>query len=502
MKHSRKIKFKYFVSILLMILSYLMLFSIFWFKKNFSTTTLDELLFHLGTPLKGGNFSFVKNYLLYLLSHIFYLAIFLGCIGFLKQGFKGRYHFKWTLFEKYDLIFYVNVIFYVSIIIFLFTIYYTSLKLNLFYYVYNKTLCETKIFEKEYVDPKKIKMEFPEEKQNLIYIYLESMESSYQNLNLDGVEQKNLIPNLEKLAKENIHFSNTKKLGGAEAVSGTTWTAAAMTAQTSGSPLKTFYNKDISESLPGVYSLGEVLEKEGYKNYLMIGSDKDFGQRSDYFGQHGNYEIFDLNSARDEGKIPKDYFVFWGYEDLKLFEYAKEKISYLSNQDQPFNFTMLTVDTHFIEGYVDDSCEHLNTNIYANAVMCSDKKVYDFVKWIQNQDFYKNTTIVISGDHLLMGNYLFPVNYDKKRTIYNVFINSKVQPQKTTNRKFTTLDMYPTTLASLGVKIDGERLGLGTNLFSSKKTLAEKMGISKLSIELSKKSNYYNDYLDSLERQE
>ena len=38
---------------------------------------------------------------------------------------------------------------------------------------------------------------------------------------------------------------------------------------------------------------------------------------------------------------------------------------------------------------------------------------------------------------------------------------------KKKNRDFSTLDFFPTTLASLGVQIEGDRLGLGTNLFSN-----------------------------------
>ena len=39
----------------------------------------------------------------------------------------------------------------------------------------------------------------------------------------------------------------------------------------------------------GAYSIGEILEKEGYKNYIMVGSDLTFGGRRDYYQNHGNY---------------------------------------------------------------------------------------------------------------------------------------------------------------------------------------------------------------------
>ena len=50
--------------------------------------------------------------------------------------------------------------------------------------------------------------------------------------------------------------------------------------------------------------------------------------------------------------------------------------------------------------------------------------------------------------------------------------------------------MYPTTLAALGVKIEGERLGLGTNLFSDKSTLSEKYGVEYVREEIEKKSSF------------
>jgi hypothetical protein len=55
----------------------------------------------------------------------------------------------------------------------------------------------------------------------------------------------------------------------------------------------------------------------------------------------------------------------------------------------------------------------------------------------------------------------------------------------------TPLDIFPTTLASLGFNIDGERLGLGTNLFSDEQTLAEQHGFDWLDAEVQKTSNYY-----------
>ena len=50
-------------------------------------------------------------------------------------------------------------------------------------------------------------------------------------------------------------------------------------------------------------------------------------------------------------------------------------------------------------------------------------------------------------------------------------------------------------LVFASARIDGNRLGLGTNLFSGEKTLAEKYGYDKIDTEFAKKSTFYNEYI-------
>ena len=84
-------------------------------------------------------------------------------------------------------------------------------------------------------------------------------------------------------------------------------------------------------------------------------------------------------------------------------------------------------------------------------------------------------------------------NENYQRTIYNTILNSQAETKNNKNREFSTLDMFPTTLASLGVEIEGNRLGLGTNLFSDRKTIIEEKGYSYVFNELNKRSTFYNN---------
>ena len=82
-----------------------------------------------------------------------------------------------------------------------------------------------------------------------------------------------------------------------------------------------------------------------------------------------------------------------------------------------------------------------------------------------------------------------PDGYDR-RTYVNVINSDKKYTGDA--RTYTTMDMFPTTLSALGCGIEGDRLGLGTDLFSNTKTLAEEFGCSALDYQLKLNSKFYN----------
>lgn len=362
---------------------------------------------------------------------------------------------------------------------------------------------KTDFYEKYYVNPAKTKLDFPSQKRNLIYIFMESMESSYADQEDGGIMDDNYIPNLTKLAKENINFSDKAdgKLGGPTCLEATAYTVGGMVAQTAAINLKLHNSGSMfGNFLPNLTTMGDILNKEGYQQVFLCGSEGDFAGRDTYFTSHKDFHIEDYNAAKKEGFIAPDYKVFWGHEDEILYKRAKKQLEQLSSSDKPFNLTMLTVDTHFPRGYKCRLCKDKYNRQYANVIACADQQVYDFVEWIKKQDFYKNTTIVIAGDHTTMVDTSDPIwsnlNDNYKRTVYNTIINADCTYKEnvTENRDFSTMDMFPTTLAALGVQIDGNRLGLGTNLFSGQKTLPEKLGRGYINQELKKNDKEYNGF--------
>ena len=77
-----------------------------------------------------------------------------------------------------------------------------------------------------------------------------------------------------------------------------------------------------SEFMPGVVTLGDLLQVSGYNQKLIIGSDATFGGRRLLFSEHGDYDIVDHPYALSIGRLPQGYHEWWGYRDSLLFEYA------------------------------------------------------------------------------------------------------------------------------------------------------------------------------------
>ena len=439
----------------------------------------------------------IKSYILYA---IIPLLIFIIVYELLYYNKFNKFKLEIKLFNK---IFNINL-FNISIIIenlilsaliiFACSSSFTLYKIGIIEYLKN-TNVDSLFIEQNYVRPKDIKFN---KKKNLIHIYVESFENTYLSKDLGGVEDVNLIPNMSNLLKEGISFSNNENHGGMLETYGATWTVGALVAQTSGLPLNlpidaNSYSAENAKFLEGAVSLGEILETNGYSNNIIFGSDATYAGRKNYFEQHGNYHITDWISLKEEGKLDKDYKEWWGFEDSKLFNFAKEEILEISQNNKPFNYTILTANTHFSDGYTEKTCTLDNNRKYASSISCSDKMIYDFVNWIKKQNFYKDTIIVITGDHLSMDKKHFEkVDKNYTRTVFNNFLNTNIKNVNNKNRLVSSFDVFPTTLSLLGATWEGDRLGLGTNLFSGSKTIFEEYGYDYVNNELKKKSLFYN----------
>ena len=355
------------------------------------------------------------------------------------------------------------------------------------------SVSKTNIYDEYYVNTNDVKITFPEEKRNIIIIYLESMESSLFSKENGGAFNKSRIPELEEIALNNTNFSPTDKLGGAYTLDSTGCTIFSLVTSNSATPTynRLFYSYgEKNPYMRSVKSLGNVLKENGYNLELMQGSSVKFSATDYFLKENGDFILFDDNTARERGLVPKDYSAWWGIEDNKLLEFSKDELLNLSKKDEPFAFILFTTDTHFPNGYLDETCDEPFNDHLSNSYACSSKMVSRYLDWLKEQEFYDNTTIFLMGDHQIMQDSYYKNNKHFERMNYNAIINS-VASGNTKNRKYSQFDMYPTILASMGATIEGNRIGFGVNLFSDEKTMIELLGREKFDNELFKNSEYY-----------
>lgn len=491
-KKSMIISVLFYVFLFLTLCSFM---STFWIIDNFGNVKIDQILFTLFSSLDGTDMTVVFSYVL---KAIIFPLLCCLVIGYLHYRFQGQIKIKWKLLAT-------SVVF----VTLTGSLCFANESFGLLNHIKN-TSQKTDIYNA----PKKEKLEEKtsdgddsiiyqdvgdaiitgENTNNLIYIYLESYENAFMDQANGGLKEVNCLPELTQLAKNNISFSHGEQMGGAIPFAGTTWTIASMVAQTTGLPLKTdvLNNMDQYDSfMPGALTIGDILHKRGYTQELLICSQKEFAGTDKLFLQHGQYQIVDIDDLKAQGRVYENEKTDWGANDHCLFRNAKEELTKLASTNQKFNFTMATLDCHMPAGYQCDQCPGTYVDRYEDIYACQSKQVDEFIQWCQQQSWYNNTTIVIVGDHATMAtDYTTFIPQDYTRTTYNCIINSKVTTSHIKNRTFTAMDMYPTTLAAMGFNIKGNKLGLGTNLFSSLATVTEKYGVDYIEQEVQKSSDY------------
>lgn len=480
-EHKEKIAFLVFTAIIV-IFSNMLISVTLWYDDTFGVT-LDEIIFTIFAPMKGADVSFLKETFKYIVPSLGVSLVVLLIIVYIHN--VGSEKTK-----------YITGVLCLVLLVFSFQ-YLDQVLCYIDYVRFHSTY--TTIYEDYYIDPGKTTITAKNKPKNLIYVYIESMETTYASTDVGGWQEINYIPGLTSLAEEHTSFSNTDKLGGFHCANKTGWTMAGILSTSAGiSWCMPAGEQNMSKHTifaPNLITIGDILEEEGYTQEFLCGSNAKFAGRDVFFRSHGDFEIFDYYTAIEQGYIPEDYFVWWGYEDSYLYQIAKDEALRLAKGSEPFNLTLLTVDMHPTDGYICDLCGDEYPEQLANVVACADRQIIDFVDWCREQDFYEDTLIVITGDHPRMDTALVSGIDLYDRTVYNCFINADATKEyRTNNREYTHMDIFPTVLSGLGYEIEGDRLGLGTNLFSDKPTLAEELGYEYLNRELGYYSEYYKTH--------
>lgn len=332
------------------------------------------------------------------------------------------------------------------------------------------------LYEREY---KMSNLRHPAQKRNLIVLYLESIEKGYDDYDGKGT---NLIPNLTGLAAENISFDNFRQLAYANATisaQAAGLCAVGYKAEPDIRNLKAILNNTLNNAV--CYS--DILADAGYNTYFMKGALLEFSGTGDLVKQHGFSKAEGFNELKERLNIRSNDRE-WGINDRLMYQEAKKQILELAKESKPFLAVLTTLDTHSPMTF-DKYCP-AEYNDARDVIKCADLLAADFVHWLQEQNFYQNTAIIIIGDHIALEDNV-PGYSPKDRQIFNVLINpiAGLTPQQ---HQWTTLDIAPTVLEAIGYS--SPKFGLGRSLWQKEPTLYEKYG-DDLDFEFSKNSKFY-----------
>ncbi len=258
-----------------------------------------------------------------------------------------------------------------------------------------------------------------------------------------------------------------------------------------------FYRNDFMHEyfLDSAICVSDILAQVGYKQAYFSNLDSTFSGMKFLMESH-SVEVLDLPYFQAQNimpnPLPKDMQGVWDLKDSKMFELAKNHLESLDDS-QPFALYLLSVDTH-LNGFTDtEICKGFGDD-FRSMMLCNDKIISDFVRFVQNSRFVANTTIIILGDHLSMAVFVFPDN--AKRFIYNVFIKPKFTQKPTIaltkNRKLSHFDITPLILDSLGIRT--EAFGLGRNPLYGKSLLEGEFELESLNEMLWQRNNLYDSF--------
>ncbi len=300
--------------------------------------------------------------------------------------------------------------------------------------------------------------------KNLITIYLESIENTFEDESLFG---ENLLASLDTATADWSRYDGlTQYYGGG-------WTMAGLVSTQCGVPLKSkilstgvdpnVYGESVQQYLPGATCLGDVLNDQGYTSVFLGGAASGFAGKSTFLLGHGYSVDRGLADWQAAGEDPAEISSQWGLSDYRLFQNAKQTVSDLASGESPFNLTLLTLDSHE-PGQSYPSCAVPDGATLADSIKCSVSAVSDFISYLSDSGILDDTVVVIMGDHLKPtsdGNQFRGelTSVSNRTIVFRVW--DPDGPVDFTRESADQLSVMPSVLSILDLPVVDGRAGLG-----------------------------------------
>ena len=287
---------------------------------------------------------------------------------------------------------------------------------------YDKALKDTKdYYEKN--SKKQVKNEYSDifDGKNVIVIHAESLQRFTLGMKFND---KEVTPNLNKLSKEGMYFSNFYAQVGVGTSSDTEFTyATSLLPANNGTVFVNYFNDKF-------ITMQNLLKDKGYYVFSMHGNVGDFWNRETMHMNMGYDKLYSKSSF----VVDQEYGL--GLSDESFFRQVVPMIKEINNEvGKPFYGTLITLTNHTpwkdaykysnydvsktvnIDGNLvrRDYLENTLIGRYIKSVNYMDNAIGNFIDNMDKEGLLDNTVIVIYGDHdarIDKKQYEYMYNYD------------------------------------------------------------------------------------------
>ena len=320
-------------------------------------------------------------------------------------------------------------------------------------------------------------IERPQEKKNLVLIYLEGFEQNY----LKSPVTSPYTEPLKEVLKNSIQFEDVGQ------VQGTHFSVAGLTATQCGVPLKPSVAFDVRKGAvnmdqgvyPNIVCLGDILADAGYDLSFFVGTGYNDFSLGKLLETHSYTNLFGPDNATPE---EHDQMSIWGLQDRFVFQKAREKLIEASKTGKPFLIAIETISTHGPDGLPDDGC-FIETELHSGmpaSLYCTSEYTRQYLELISDLGLSDDTIVAVMSDHLAWKTLFTPAlrNIAPRKNLF-ALINAG-EPRKI-DKPGVAFDIYPTILEAMGYGLKGHRGNMGVSLFSDKPSMASQYGLEALS---------------------
>ena len=247
--------------------------------------------------------------------------------------------------------------------------------------------------------------------KNIVFVHMESMQSFLMNLSFNG---KDVTPNLKRLAKEGMHFTNFYPQVSTGTSSDTEFTLlTGLMPASSGTVFVSYYDRNY-------FTIPKYLASRGYETFSMHGNlssmwnrnkaHPSLGYNSMYFGDVFDYTDKDvINLGINDSLFFKEAIPMLENIEKNNTNYMGTVIT-LSNHS-PFKFASthsnldltshyeVTNDSEITQTLEKDYLSSTSVGEYIKSANYADNALGDFISYIKNSNYFNNTVFVFYGDH-------------------------------------------------------------------------------------------------------